>query len=151
MTRLGEEVSSSVSCSKHAKLWDQTRLLWAWFSQFLITSKDGNCISSMVKLFPWLAVLMAGSYVPRKESSPATPHRATPPASQIIWPSRELLRVYQHLSCAGGLTGCSVSDGQMNAAWTGIIMAFLSLLTVLLLKQLIPNSSIFVQKHTTNL
>lgn len=135
-----------------AKLWDQTRLLQALFSQFLITSKDRNCISSIVKLFPCLAVLMAGSSVPQKQSSPATPPRATPPASLIIWPSPELHPVYQYLLCTGGLTGCRIPDGLMSAAWKGIV-AFLNLLTVLLLKQLIPNtcSCIFVQNHTTNL
>lgn len=111
-----------------------------------------RCISSMVKLFPCLAVLMAGSYVPLQQSAPATPHRASPPASLTMRPSPELHGVYQCLPCAGGLTGCSIPGALMSAASKGI-MAFLSLLTVLLLKQLIPNtcSRGFVQKHTNNL
>lgn len=52
------------------------------------------------KLFLCLGVLMAGSYVLLKQSSPTTPHRASPPAPLIKWPSPELHPVYQYLCCA---------------------------------------------------
>lgn len=151
MIRLRGTQEASSPASKQAKLGDQTRLLWASSSQFLNTSKDGNCISSVVKLFPCLAVLRAGSHVPLKQSSPPLltwPVLQLPDYMTLTWTSPSL----SVSPFCWGPHGCSIPDGLMSAAWKGI-MAFLNLLTVLLLKQLIPNtcSNIFVQKHTTNL
>lgn len=98
MIRLGgtQDVSSPASCWKQAKLGDQTRLLWASSSQFLITSKDGNCISSMVKLFP---ACLGGSphgrlLCPPEAVFSTTPHMASPPAPWLYDPHLNFTQLF---------------------------------------------------------
>lgn len=45
------------TCSKHGELGDQTRLLWAFSSLVLETSKDKDCTAVLGKLFHCLIVL----------------------------------------------------------------------------------------------
>lgn len=133
---------------KAGELWDQTRLLRAPPSQAL-KMKDGNCTSSMVKPFPYMALCTTGSGVPLTESFPDSPHRAglqahrtSPQASLITWSSLEHHPVYQYLFFVLRLDAVSL----MSAKWKGII-TFLNLLTMLLVKQPIPNPCCQILVH----
>lgn len=67
-----------------------------------VIKMDGNHTIPSAKLFHCLAVLMAGSYIPLKWSSPASPHMASPQATQTIWTFPEFCVVYQLFFYTGG-------------------------------------------------
>lgn len=58
-----QEISSPISFSKQSQLWYQTKLLRAFSSWILKTSKDGNSMTLLCRLLHCLAVLMGRNFI----------------------------------------------------------------------------------------